>query len=354
MAQADATEFLGRLIQLGDFPNENVIFELTSFAKAKSNHAQALVEVLIGCILDIRANPGFKLPLFYVLDSIIKNVGRPYVSIVSGKLEHIFKTAFDVISPVDQVNLTRLLTAWEARKVLPREVLKVLRDFTQFRQSGSAGRAGGRAGGGGRERGGRRGEPARDREPSKRGRRDSSPPSGRRAERGAGPRGSPSSASGGSRGSGRGAGIAPLLAVEGSKEFSAAVEGEARRMLNQLYKEMGERNGMPLDELRLANPGLYGNLTSTALATVRSNPPILRTGGGGGAARSGSGRGADVKEAAYQVEGFSSRMPRIEVCTHAPPTPTPATATASASFFSLSFPFFRLGFPLSIASQSCQ
>ncbi|KAJ2494151.1 mRNA 3' end processing factor, partial [Coemansia sp. RSA 2049] len=56
--------------------------------------------------------PKHKLPVFYLLDSIIKNVGGMYISSLHGRIERIFMEMYKSVDETVKGNMERTLGTW--------------------------------------------------------------------------------------------------------------------------------------------------------------------------------------------------------------------------------------------------
>ncbi|KAK9765411.1 mRNA 3' end processing factor [Basidiobolus ranarum] len=93
------------------FNSKPIITNLTILAQEHINGAKVIVQTIEDQIR--RVHPRQKLPVFYLLDSICKNVGGAYVGLFS---RNIVKTYLDTFFSVDQAtqkNLERVLGTWK-------------------------------------------------------------------------------------------------------------------------------------------------------------------------------------------------------------------------------------------------
>ena len=70
--------FENMLNSLRDFPDREAILKITKFAEEQINSSVHVADILLAKIIDPSTNITFKVPLFYCMDSIMKNVGGPY------------------------------------------------------------------------------------------------------------------------------------------------------------------------------------------------------------------------------------------------------------------------------------
>lgn len=57
--------------------------------------------------------PQYLLPAFYLLDSICKNIGAPYIALFSRFIERAFLSAYHAVDPVTRTKLEELLGTWK-------------------------------------------------------------------------------------------------------------------------------------------------------------------------------------------------------------------------------------------------
>jgi hypothetical protein len=88
-------DFEARLCQLGDWPNGAVIYDLTAFLDMNRNSAGNLSEYLVARIMNPAINQAYKFPLFCVLDSVMRGVPDPYISLFSHFIVDMFKYVFE-------------------------------------------------------------------------------------------------------------------------------------------------------------------------------------------------------------------------------------------------------------------
>lgn len=105
-AALEYAEFASRLT----FNSKELINMLTRVAGENLHNADAIVAVLEQRI--VAALPAAKLPLLYLVDSIVKNIGSPYAAVFGVNLFHIFTTAYANTTPEVRMNMHRLLNMW--------------------------------------------------------------------------------------------------------------------------------------------------------------------------------------------------------------------------------------------------
>ncbi|CAG8975550.1 hypothetical protein HYALB_00005618 [Hymenoscyphus albidus] len=104
------------------------ISNLTVIARENTEHAYAISEALKTHIKQTSSQK--KLPAFYVLDSIVKNVGTPYTIFLSRGLYATFMEAYASVDTVVRRKMDEMLKTWkepvpgalDSRPVFPRDV----------------------------------------------------------------------------------------------------------------------------------------------------------------------------------------------------------------------------------------
>ncbi|KAJ3015007.1 mRNA 3' end processing factor [Thoreauomyces humboldtii] len=98
---------------LGDltFNSKPIITNLTIIAQENLAAAPAIVKAIEDQIRN--AQPKQKLPVFYLLDSILKNVGGAYLGLFARNIVQIFATAFDAVEGEDRQRFVKVLSTWK-------------------------------------------------------------------------------------------------------------------------------------------------------------------------------------------------------------------------------------------------
>ena len=108
------------LDELKGWPDKVKINSLTMLAAeaAKTRTPGETAEDVVG-IIQSRLFRGrvasYKLPILYVMDSIVWNAGGPYVTLFSKNLPTIFSAVFDTVTGAEQAKMKRLLYSWAKR-----------------------------------------------------------------------------------------------------------------------------------------------------------------------------------------------------------------------------------------------
>lgn len=90
-------EFISKLNRLQDFPERTIILDLTRFAEVHVMEAGHLASLIVTRLNELGLPPGFKLPMFYLIDSIMKNVGGPYAAFFGRFLGETFLQCFQEV-----------------------------------------------------------------------------------------------------------------------------------------------------------------------------------------------------------------------------------------------------------------
>lgn len=90
--------------QMGEFPDKVIINALTGTAtRHRADKAQAITTVLQNMLVDPSHPAKHKLPICYLVDSIVKNISDPYADLFEVGLTHWFCTAYDAVDDKSKV-----------------------------------------------------------------------------------------------------------------------------------------------------------------------------------------------------------------------------------------------------------
>lgn len=119
--------FTAHLDRLKDWPDKNIITELTAITEHNINLAQNFAFIIVSKLGHESTFASYKLPLFYLIDSIMKHVGGPYAALFGKLLGESYPRALKDLHEKDRGRLDFLLGTWEERKILPLELLDTLK-----------------------------------------------------------------------------------------------------------------------------------------------------------------------------------------------------------------------------------
>ena len=89
-------EFEGKYARLV-WADKNIILDLTAFCERNIAISLHLSDIIIARIIDPATDVTHKLPIFYLIDAVMKHVGGPYPALFSRHLAEVFKRAFDEV-----------------------------------------------------------------------------------------------------------------------------------------------------------------------------------------------------------------------------------------------------------------
>eukprot|EP01038_Epipyxis_sp_PR26KG_P007574 gene7574-10318_t len=116
-------QFSEKLNSLRDFPDLETIRTLTDSSKSNLAISLQIAGFIIARLANSNTNSSYKLPMFYLIDSIMKNVGGPYPSLFSKLLMDSYIVIFTNLFGRDVEKLIFLLGTWDERKFIPVELL---------------------------------------------------------------------------------------------------------------------------------------------------------------------------------------------------------------------------------------
>jgi hypothetical protein len=90
MAGSSIFDFQESMLKLNDYPDKNIIDQLTYFAQSnRYNLAQEIVHAMCSRLIDVNIPSSYKLPIFYLMDSIMKYTRETYVPLYSDYLQRL-------------------------------------------------------------------------------------------------------------------------------------------------------------------------------------------------------------------------------------------------------------------------
>ncbi|KAJ3277208.1 hypothetical protein HDV01_000260 [Terramyces sp. JEL0728] len=104
-------QYLSSLQEL-TFNSKPIITNLTIIAEENLANAPVIVQAIEQQLSN--AQPGFVIPLLYLMDSILKNVGKGYVAAFQKNLVRVFSDAYTKVNDADKARFQRTLQTWKA------------------------------------------------------------------------------------------------------------------------------------------------------------------------------------------------------------------------------------------------
>lgn len=119
--------FTQHLESMKDWPDKAIIMELTGITERNIDYAFNFVNIIISRLMSSQTHSTYKLPMFYLVDSIMKNVGGPFAALFGKHFYDIFSVTISGLHDTDRKKLDFLIGTWEERKILPADLLLLMR-----------------------------------------------------------------------------------------------------------------------------------------------------------------------------------------------------------------------------------
>lgn len=127
-------EYFQHLLNSLTLNSRAIIVELTGIAERHTEHAGEIVQLIEERIVKIL--PKYKLYSFYLMDSIVKNIGNPYNLLFASNLHKIFTETYLVVTDtITRQNLINLFKTWisgqttTGLEIFPQDVLAKIEQF---------------------------------------------------------------------------------------------------------------------------------------------------------------------------------------------------------------------------------
>ncbi|CAM9712763.1 unnamed protein product [Ectocarpus fasciculatus] len=122
--------FRGKAEQMGEFPDKIIINALTGTAKRhRTDKAQAIATVLQNMLMDPSHPAKHKLPICFLVDSLVKNITDPFADLFENGLTRWFCSAYDAVDEKSKKHLARVVATWEVQSIFSADKRKEIQRY---------------------------------------------------------------------------------------------------------------------------------------------------------------------------------------------------------------------------------